>query len=108
MCDLLDKLDKNSQLNDAIYEDYRLAAKSGLKMPHEYVIVNHGCTDNNAIFYDFTKRCKWDRIILKNKMILINFHGDKKFRQEVESFLTDFFGSVNSKFEIRYVLQRLL
>ena len=98
------KLEKLSRLNDAIYEDYHLAAKSGTKMPHEYVIVTHNCTDNNAIFYNFMKICKWNRIILKNKMILINFHGDKKFRQEVESFLTDFFGSVNSKFEIRYVL----
>ena len=98
------KLEKLSQLNDAIHEDYHLAARSGTKMHHEYAIVTHDCADNNAVFYNFMKRCKWDRIILKNKMILINFHGDKKFRQEVESFLTDFFGSVNSKFEIQYVL----
>lgn len=99
-----EKLDKLAQLNDAIYEDYSLAAKTRAKMPHEYAIVQHDCTDNNAIFYNFMKRCKWDRIILKNKMIIINYHSDKKFRQEVESLLKEFFDSVNSNFEIEYVL----
>lgn len=99
----ISKLKKLSELSEAIREDYCEGAKCHQKMPHEYAIITHNCENNNFIFYNFMKQCEWERIVLKNKIIIINFHGEENFQERVNDFLNDFFNKNGYNFEISCV-----
>ena len=94
-------LNKISELEAAILDDYKIAAKSLMPLHHEYVVIIHNCDDGN-ILYGFTKRCQWRYIILKQKIIIINYDADKNFKEKITKFIDEVFATNGYEYELTY------
>lgn len=93
------KIKLKSDLDSAILSDYLAAAKDRKKMPHQYAIVKSDCTDGNVIF-GFTKLIKWRYEFIKlNEWVIINFDGERNFKENLEKFLGERF----TNFSVEYV-----
>ena len=92
-------LDKLSELDAEILEDYRIAAKTLTPLYHEYAVVTHNCDDGNVL-YGFTKRCQWKYIILKGTIVIINYDADKNFKEKVTKILDEIFTTKGYEYEL--------
>lgn len=79
-------------LREDIREEFRKAYKTLEKMPWEYLIYT-GNFDGNK-FLTFTKTCKCEWVFpKKDTLVIINYNGDEKFKEEIEEYCQMLFGN---------------